>query len=50
MKPDLFSNFFKPERARARSMKPEPDPNPKKLGPTHLYLWLRLYWLDLMPD
>jgi hypothetical protein len=35
LKPDLFSNFFKPEKARALSMKPKPNPSSKKSGPTY---------------
>jgi hypothetical protein len=33
IKPDLFSNVFKPTKAQAQSMKPEPNPSPKKIRP-----------------
>jgi hypothetical protein len=41
LKPNLFSNVFKPAKICAKSIKPEPaDPRPQKSGPTHLYCGL----------
>jgi hypothetical protein len=34
-KPNLFSKFFKPEKAIAQIMKPEHYPSPKNSGPIH---------------
>jgi hypothetical protein len=37
LKPNFFSESFKPAKALAWSMKPEPDQNPQKSGPTRTH-------------
>jgi hypothetical protein len=38
LKPDLFSKFPKPSKARAQKYEAQPRPEHAKIGPTHLYL------------